>query len=90
MRGRALVQARPDLRWVWPGRGRRETFAQPAQDVAPAVLLEVDVHRPDAIEDLVGDPLLLVALGSVSTGKVIGSPNSIVTLGNLSLRQPRT
>ena len=30
---------------------------------AAAVLIEVDVHRPDAVEDLVGHPLLLVPAG---------------------------
>src|SRR6266540_1135485 len=42
-------------------RGRRQSLAQALEDVTPAVLLEVDVHRPDVVEDLIGDLLLLVA-----------------------------
>src|SRR5512132_2629594 len=47
-------------------RRRRESFAESLEHVATAVLIEVDVHRAHAVEDLVGYLLLLIAIGICS------------------------
>src|SRR5204863_2824960 len=75
-RPRVLGEARASLRGVTRGRRarlgrrRRQPLTEPLEDVAAAVLLEVDVHRADAVEDLVRDLLLLLAarLGPAGEG----------------------
>src|SRR5204863_7343186 len=62
-----LGEARAVLRGVATrrvrlGGGRRQALTQPAQDVGPPVLIDIDVHRADAIEDLVGRLLLLITV----------------------------